>query len=82
VCRQARHLWQLFRSSTIRSTSKFGASGAVCCNVRASNFRPAKIRPAKGNVNVDSFRIAGLVSRSEGAELQGDGGSSTRKPFH
>src|SRR3984885_4879267 len=44
-------------------TSKFGASGTGCCNVCASNFRPAKIHPATGNLNVDNFRIAGLVSR-------------------
>jgi hypothetical protein len=44
-------------------TSKFGASGTGCCNVRASNFRPAKIHPATGNLNVDSFRIAELFIR-------------------
>jgi len=75
VCRQTRHLWQLFRRSKIRSTSKFGASGTGCCNVRASNFRPAKIRPATGNLNVDNLRIAGLVSR-QGAELPRDGWES------
>jgi hypothetical protein len=47
-------------------TSEFGASGSGCCNVRASNFRPAKIHPATGNLNVDNLRIAGLVSRPDG----------------
>jgi hypothetical protein len=48
--------------------SKFGASGTGCCNVRASNFRPAKIHPATGNLNVDNFRIAGLLSRRNGVD--------------
>ena len=74
VYRQAgRHLWQLFRSSKIRSTSKFGASGTGCCNVRASNFRPAKIHPANGKLNVDSFRIASCQVVG-GSGTFGDGG--------
>ena len=48
-------------------TSKFGASGTGCCNVRPTNFRPAKIHPATGNLNVDNFRIAGLVESSPAA---------------
>jgi hypothetical protein len=47
-------------------TSKFGASGTGCCNVRASNFRPAEIHPATGNLNVDIFRIAGFGQSPHG----------------
>ena len=57
-------------------TSKFGASGTGCCNVRVTNFRPTKTYPATGNLNVDNFRIAGLVSRP-----RGKAGAITRLPI-
>ena len=45
-------------------TSKFGVSGTGIATFARVIFRLAKIHPAKGNLNVDDFRIAGLVDSS------------------